>query len=160
MTARLDQGEDDGSELHEINVTPFIDVMLVLLIIFMVAAPLSTVDVAVDLPVSTAKAQPRPDKPLFLTIKSDLSLALGNDPIPAGQLASSLDAATAMDRDKRIFLRADKSVPYGEFTRVMNLLRTAGYLKVALVGLEGMEPSSAAAPAGPGAPADRPAGSP
>ena len=58
-------------ELHEINVTPFIDVMLVLLIIFMVAAPLSTVDIAVDLPVSTAKPQPRPDKPLFLTIKAD-----------------------------------------------------------------------------------------
>ena len=75
------------AELHEINVTPFIDVMLVLLIIFMVAAPLSTVDVAVDLPVSTAKPQPRPDKPLFLTIKADLSLALGNDPIPRGQLA-------------------------------------------------------------------------
>ena len=82
MAARLDSGDDDGVELHEINVTPFIDVMLVLLIIFMVAAPLSTVDVAVDLPVSTAKPQPRPDKPLFLTIKADLSLAIGNDPIP------------------------------------------------------------------------------
>ena len=141
MPARLDNGDDDGGELHEINVTPFIDVMLVLLIIFMVAAPLSTVDVAVDLPVSTAKPQPRPEQPLFLTIKADLSLALGNNPIPAGQLGSALDAATAADRDKRIFLRADKSVPYGELTRVMNLLRAAGYLKVALVGLEGIENS-------------------
>jgi biopolymer transport protein ExbD len=138
MAARLDSGDDnDGSELHEINVTPFIDVMLVLLIIFMVAAPLSTVDVAVDLPVSTSKPQPRPEKPLFLTIKADLSLAIGNDPIPRSQLAQVMDAATEGDRQKRIFLRADKTVAYGELMRVMNLLRAAGYLKVALVGLEG-----------------------
>ena len=142
MAARL-ESDDDGSELHEINVTPFIDVMLVLLIIFMVAAPLSTVDVAVDLPVSTAQAQPRPDKPLFLTIKPDLSLALDNDPVAAGQLAPAIDAATQADRQKRIFLRADKTVPYGELMRVMNLLREAGYLKVALVGLEAAEPGAA-----------------
>ena len=129
---------DDLGENHEINVTPFIDVMLVLLIIFMVAAPLSTVDVPVDLPVASAKAQPRPDKPLFLTVKADLSLALGNDAVPSGQLASALDAATHADRAQRVFLRADKSVAYGELMRVMNLLRAAGYLKVALVGLEGV----------------------
>jgi len=150
MAARLDGGDDGSDELHEINVTPFIDVMLVLLIIFMVAAPLSTVDVAVDLPVSTTKPQPRPDKPLFLTIKSDLSLALGNDAIPDGQLASAVETATGSDRQQRIFLRADKSVPYGALMHVMNLLRGAGYLKVALVGLEGptseMPPPLAAAP--------------
>ena len=146
MAGGLANGDDDGSEVHEINVTPFIDVMLVLLIIFMVAAPLSTVDVAVDLPVSTAKAQPRPDKPLFLTIKADLSLALGNDPIPAGSLGAAIDRATETDRQKRIFLRADKTVQYGELMRVMNLLRAAGYLKVALVGLESVDNG-----AGPGA---------
>ena len=81
MAIRLDHGMDDLAEVHEINVTPFIDVMLVLLIIFMVAAPLATVDVAVDLPVSTADPQPRPDKPLFLTIKEDHSLTLGNDAV-------------------------------------------------------------------------------
>ena len=140
MAARIDNGDDDGAELHEINVTPFIDVMLVLLIIFMVAAPLSTVDVAVDLPVSTAKPQPRPDKPLFLTIKADLSLALGNDPIPRGQLVAAPSMPRPRrDRQKRIFLRADKTVPYGELMGVMNLLRAAGYLKLALVGLEGAE---------------------
>ncbi len=85
MAGGLDSGEDDLADNHEINVTPFIDVMLVLLIIFMVAAPLSTVDVAVDLPVSTAKAQPRPERPVFLTIKADRTLALGNDPDPAGR---------------------------------------------------------------------------
>jgi biopolymer transport protein ExbD len=152
MAARIDSGDDDGSELHEINVTPFIDVMLVLLIIFMVAAPLSTVDVAVDLPVSTAKSQPRPEKPLFLTIRADLSLALGNDPIQPGQLGGAIDAATEGDRQKRIFLRADKSVPYGELMRVMNLLRNAGYLKVALVGLEDASAHPAAAPASGPAP--------
>ena len=139
MASRLNSDEDDSAELHEINVTPFIDVMLVLLIIFMVAAPLSTVDIGVDLPVSNAKPQPRPDKPLFLTIKADLTLALGNDLVARGQLAPTLDAATQMDRQKRLFLRADKSVPYGELMQVMNLLRSAGYLKVALVGLEALE---------------------
>jgi biopolymer transport protein ExbD len=135
MAARLDDG-DDLSENHEINVTPFIDVMLVLLIIFMVAAPLSTVDVPVDLPVASAKPQQRPAKPLFLTVKSDLSLAFGNDTVARGQLRSALDAATGADRQQRVFLRADKTVPYGELMVVMNLLRAAGYLKVALVGLE------------------------
>jgi biopolymer transport protein ExbD len=132
-------GEDEASELHEINVTPFIDVMLVLLIIFMVAAPLSTVDIGVDLPVSTAKPQPRPDKPLFLTIKSDLSLALGNEPVTRADLARALDAATHLDHQQRVFLRADKAVPYGELMQLMNLLRAAGYLKVALVGLEAVD---------------------
>ena len=81
MSVRLDHGEDTLNEVHEINVTPFIDVMLVLLIIFMVAAPLATVDIQVNLPASTAEPQQRPDKPLYLTVKSDLTLALGNDPV-------------------------------------------------------------------------------
>ena len=130
------QDEDELPEYHEINVTPFIDVMLVLLIIFMVAAPLSTVDGAVELPVSTAKPQPRPDKPLFLTVKADLSLAVGEEAVPRTQVGDALDRATNTDRLKRVFLRADKTV---ELMRVMNLLRAAGYLKVALVGLEGAE---------------------
>ena len=138
MASPLGQS-DEASELHEINVTPFIDVMLVLLIIFMVAAPLSTVDVGVELPVSTAKPQPRPEKPLFLTIKSDLALALGNEPVARANLSNALDTATQMDRQQRIFLRADKSVPYGELMQLMNALRSAGYLKVALVGLEAVD---------------------
>ena len=142
MSVRLDHGEDTLDEVHEINVTPFIDVMLVLLIIFMVAAPLSTVDVAVDLPVSTAKSMPRPDKPVYLTIKADSTLALGEDPVQPALLQSAIDAATGMNRQQRIFLRADKTVPYGRLMTVMNLLRAAGYLKVSLVGLEGTDTSA------------------
>ena len=136
MATRLNSEEDDSAELHEINVTPFIDVMLVLLIIFMVAAPLATVDIVVNLPSSTAQPQPRPDKPLFLTIKPDLSLALGDEPVAREALRGALDRATNGDKDMRVFLRADKLVAYGELMEVMNLLRAAGYFKVALVGLE------------------------
>jgi biopolymer transport protein ExbD len=136
MSVRLDHGEDSLAELHEINVTPFIDVMLVLLIIFMVAAPLATVDVAVNLPASTAEPQPRPDKPIFLTVKADLTLALGEITIARETLGSALGGITKGDKDTRIFLRADRTVPYGEIMEVMNLMRKAGYLKVALVGLE------------------------
>ena len=136
MSVRLDHGEDTLSEMHEINVTPFIDVMLVLLIIFMIAAPLATVDIAVNLPASTAEPQPRPDKPVYLTVKSDLTLAIGDDSIDRSLLTGALNSATKGDKDTRIFVRADKTVPYGEMMEVMNLMRKAGYLKVALVGLE------------------------
>src|SRR5687768_2248631 len=134
-----DHGADELEEAHEINVTPFIDVMLVLLIIFMVAAPLATVDVAIDLPVSTAEPQPREPKPIFLTLKADHSLALGDSSIARGELAGALDAASGGDREQRIFLRADRQVDYGALMELMNALRTAGYLKVALVGLEARE---------------------
>ena len=136
MAASLNQGNGDLAEVHEINVTPFIDVILVLLIIFMVAAPLATVDIAVDLPASNAQPQPRPDKPVYLTVKPDLSLSIGNETVGRAALSGVLDASTSGQKDTRIFLRADKLVPYGEVMQVMNLLRTAGYLKVALVGME------------------------
>jgi biopolymer transport protein ExbD len=136
MSIRLDHGEDALDVVHEINVTPFIDVILVLLIIFMIAAPLATVDVAVDLPSSNAERQPRPDQPIFLTIKSDLTLALGDAPISRGGLQAALDALSKGDRSQRVFLRADKAVAYGGLMETMNDLRSAGYLKVALVGLE------------------------
>jgi len=136
MAMRLDHGEDELAEVHDINVTPFIDVILVLLIIFMVAAPLATVDVAVNLPSSNAEPKEHPDKPVYLTLKSDLSLAIGDDAVARDQFARALNAATGGNKDQRIFLRADRTVPYGDVMRVMNELRAARYLKIALVGLE------------------------
>jgi len=140
MSVRLDHGDETLNELHEINVTPFIDVILVLLIIFMIAAPLATVDISVNLPAASAEQQPRPDKPLFLTLKSDLNVTLDNDAVARGALAAALDQATNGDKEQRVFLRADRSVAYGDLMALMNDLRAAGYLHVALVALEADKP--------------------
>ena len=136
MAMRVDPADDDLDEAHEINVTPFIDVILVLLIIFMVAAPLATVNVAVDLPSASAQPQPRPDKPLILTVRADRSLVLGDQPVSAQGLAEALDKATGADKTQRVFLRADKTVSYEDLMAAMDWLRGAGYLKIALVALE------------------------
>jgi biopolymer transport protein ExbD len=140
MSLRLDHGDEALNELHEINVTPFIDVILVLLIIFMIAAPLATVDIAVNLPAASAEQQPRPDKPLYLTLKSDLSVMLDNDAVARGALPAALDRAAGDDKEQRVFLRADKAVAYGDLMALMNDLRAAGYLHVALVALEAGTP--------------------
>lgn len=139
-------GDDDLAETHEINVTPFIDVMLVLLIIFMVAAPLSTVDVPVDLPGSTSTASERPPEPIYLTLQRDLALSLAEETVPRDLLASRLDGLTGGDRETRIYLRADQTVPYGQLMDVMNLLRAGGYLKVALVGIEAVPEAASQTP--------------
>jgi biopolymer transport protein ExbD len=136
MGVSLKQSDDDFAPVSDINVTPFIDVILVLLIIFMIAAPLATVDVAVDLPASNAPREPRPKKPVFLTLKQDRTLALGEQDVARDMLAAAIDRTTGGDKQQRLFLRADKAVSYGEVMEVMNLLRAGGYLKIALVGLE------------------------
>jgi biopolymer transport protein ExbD len=141
------EDEDDYDESHEINVTPFIDVILVLLIIFMVAAPLSTVDVPVDLPSSTAVPQKKPDKPTYVSIKSDLAVALGETPVKRTELVRNLDATPEGGKDRRIFLRVDRGVPYGEMMSVLELLRLGGYTKISLVALEGVRDGAAAPPA-------------
>ena len=128
--------EDDLAIEHAINVTPFIDVMLVLLIIFMVAAPLATVEMNVDLPSSQAAPQDRPDEPVYLTVRADRSLMIGERSVSRASLAAALDAASEGDKETRIFLRADKSVDYETLMQTMDGLREAGYLKVALVALE------------------------
>mgnify|MGYP000134247162 FL=1 len=136
MGLHLKEGDDDLAENHEINVTPFIDVMLVLLIIFMVAAPLATVDIKVDLPASSAKPAPRPEKPVFLSVKADQRLYLGEEPVTVEALGPTLDARTHNNKDTTIFFQADKGVDYGDLMSVMDNLRGAGYLKIGLVGLE------------------------
>ena len=142
--------DDDGdfAESHEINVTPFIDVMLVLLIIFMVAAPLSTVDLPIDLPTSSATPQKKPDKPTYVSIKPDLTLAIGENAVKRADLIHSLDAAPNANKDQFIFLRADRAVPYGDLMDVMELLRLGGYTKMKLVALEGVPPAAAPGQAG------------
>ena len=138
--------DNDFAESHEINVTPFIDVILVLLIIFMVAAPLSTVDLPIDLPTSTAAPQKKPDKPVYVSIKPDLAVAIGENLVKRVDLVRSLDAMTDASKDRYIFLRADRSVPYGELMVVLEVLRAGGYGKIKLVALEGV-PEEATAPA-------------
>ena len=145
--------DDDGdfSETHDINVTPFIDVILVLLIIFMVAAPLSTVDLPIDLPSSTATPQKKPDKPTYVSIKPDLAVAIGENPVKRVDLVRSLDAMPDSNKDRFIFLRSDRAVPYGEMMDVLEILRAGGYSKIKLVALEGV-PDAAQSPAAPASP--------
>jgi biopolymer transport protein ExbD len=140
--------DSDFEESHEINVTPFIDVILVLLIIFMVAAPLSTVDLPVDLPTSTATPQKKPDKPTYVSIKPDLAVAIGEDMVKRVDLVRTLDAMADVGKDRYIFLRADRAVPYGELMDVLEILRAGGYSKIKLVALEAV-PDQAGSQAAP-----------
>jgi biopolymer transport protein ExbD len=145
----MDVDDDaDFAETHEINVTPFIDVILVLLIIFMVAAPLSTVDLPIDLPSSTASPQKKPDRPTYVSIRPDLAVAIGENPVRRADLIRSLDAMADGSRDRFIFLRADRAVPYGALMDVLEILRAGGYARIKLVALEGA-PETSAAPSAP-----------
>jgi biopolymer transport protein ExbD len=145
--------DDDGdfAETHEINVTPFIDVMLVLLIIFMVAAPLATVDLPIDLPTSSAVPQKKPDKPTYVSIKPDLTVAIGETQVKRAELVSALDSAADNSKDRFIFLRADKAVPYGDLMDVLEILRAGGYTRLKLVALEipAAAPAQASQPSKP-----------
>lgn len=136
MAMRLNEDLESNGEMHEINVTPFIDVMLVLLIIFMVAAPLATVDVRVNLPASSSAPQPRPEKPVYLSIKADKQLFIGNNAVTPETLLNALNAQTEGKKETTIFFQADKSVDYETLMGVMDKLRQAGYLKIGLMGME------------------------
>jgi TonB system transport protein ExbD (group 1) len=124
-------------ENSEINVVPFVDIMLVLLIIFMVAAPLATVNVAVDLPPPNLEPPPpNPKEPIFISMQNDGAIYLGDNPIPLGSLIGAVVQRTKGDRDNRIMVRADRNVIYGSVMNVMNLLQEYGYTKVALIAEE------------------------
>ncbi len=120
----------------EINVTPFVDVMLVLLIIFMVAAPLASVSIKVALPTAVAKPSPTPPKPVYLTIRKDGNIYIGDFGTSLDTLPDDLKKAVG-SRDparERIYIRADKDTDYGDFLGLMNKLQDNGFYSVALVG--------------------------
>ncbi|WP_226571592.1 TonB system transport protein ExbD [Mangrovibacter yixingensis] len=156
MAMHFNENAGDSAEMHDINVTPFIDVMLVLLIIFMVAAPLATVDVKVNLPGSSSEPQPRPEKPLYLSVKADKTLFIGNEPVTEQNMVDVLNTMTEGKKDTTIFFRADKSVDYETLMHVMDMLQKAGYLKIGLVAQES-NPGAAGAPVQPGAQPTQPA---
>lgn len=136
MAMRFNENLDDHGEMHEINVTPFIDVMLVLLIIFMVAAPLATVDVKVNLPASSSQPQPRPEKPVYLSVKADKTMFLGNEAVTRENMIDAIERVTEGKKETTIFFRAYKTVDYETMMDVMDALHQAGYLKIGLVGQE------------------------
>lgn len=129
-------GSDDDDMAAEINVTPFIDVMLVLLIVFMVAAPLSTVDVPVRLPTSSAAPQERPIEPVWMTVTADGVWSVGDVPVTREGLRPALDAASGGDRGRAVMIRGDAALPYSAMMEVLDALREAGFVTVALVGQE------------------------
>ena len=120
----------------EINVTPFVDVMLVLLIIFMVAAPMAAVTVQVALPPAVAKPSTNPPKPVYISIQSGGSIYLGDTPTDVADLGENLRSTIGQrnPEKERIFIRADKDVLYGDFMGVMNMLQDNGFYSVALIG--------------------------
>jgi TonB system transport protein ExbD (group 1) len=123
---------------NEINVTPFVDVMLVLLIIFMVAAPLASVSIKVALPPANAKPQVKPPKVVYISIKQNGDLYIGDFSTDLTELPDGLRLAMGVRKgdisNERIFIRADENVEYGKFLEVMNTLQDNGFYSVALVG--------------------------
>jgi biopolymer transport protein ExbD/biopolymer transport protein TolR len=139
MAAKLSGGGGDRFNVEqnsEINVTPFVDVMLVLLIIFMVAAPLASVSVEVNLPPAVAKPSQNPPKPVYISIKADGSVYIGDFETTVDTMGADL-AKNIGRRDptkERIFIRADEKTRYGAFMEVMNTLQDNGFYSVALIG--------------------------
>ncbi|MCG9916047.1 MAG: biopolymer transporter ExbD [Phenylobacterium sp.] len=132
-------GRYETKQNSEINVTPFVDVMLVLLIIFMVAAPLASVTVQVALPPAVAEPSANPPKPVYISIQSDGSIYVGDFPTDLAALGDDLRANIGQRRNperERIFIRADKDTMYGDFMGVMNMLQDNGFYSVALIGEE------------------------
>jgi TonB system transport protein ExbD (group 1) len=139
MAAKLSGGGGDRFNVEQnsdINVTPFVDVMLVLLIIFMVAAPLASVSVEVNLPSAVAKPSPNPPKPIYISIKQSGQVYIGDFETSIDTMGADLTKNIGR-RDpgkERIFIRADEKTRYGAFMEVMNTLQDNGFYSVALVG--------------------------
>jgi biopolymer transport protein TolR len=141
------RGKRAYRRMSEINVTPFVDVMLVLLVIFMVTAPLLTVGVPVDLPKTQASAISKPDEPLIVTVTAEGKVYLQETELTDAQLVEKLKAMSADKAEQRLYVRGDKTVPYGRVMEVMGQLAGAGFTKVALIA----ESAEAPAPGKPGA---------
>jgi len=139
MAAKLSGGGGGKYAIEqnsEINVTPFVDIMLVLLIIFMVAAPLATVSVEVKLPVAVAPVQQNPPKPFYVSIQANSRVYIGDNEVGIDEVGSELLRliGNKTPSDERIFIRADQTTRYGDFMQVMNSLQDSGFYSVALVG--------------------------
>jgi biopolymer transport protein ExbD len=126
-------GEDSYQPLAQINVTPMVDVMLVLLVIFMVAAPLLSVGVPLELPKSKAAAITHPKKPIILSINKDDEVFLGDDEVAPADLDARLAALAADDPDRIVYVRADRTVTYADLMHTLGIVDHAGFAKVSLV---------------------------
>ncbi len=133
MAATLQSRDHRRRPMAEINVTPFVDVMLVLLIVFMVTAPLLTVGVPVDLPKTKAQTLGQDREPLSVSVRRNGNIYLQNTPIEEDALVARLEAISKNGYDQRIFVRGDKSVDYGRVMEVMGLLSSAGFTHIGLV---------------------------
>ncbi|MBW4021819.1 MAG: protein TolR [Proteobacteria bacterium] len=136
--------------LAEINVTPLVDVMLVLLIIFMVTAPLMTSGVTVDLPKTSASPVNADSQPITISVNAEGKVFVQNDAVQIGDLVARLQSVTNGQTDRRIFVRGDQSISYGQIMQVMGTIVSGGFSKVALLAQQpnGVAPGTAAAPAG------------
>ncbi|MDW5314868.1 protein TolR [Rhizobium sp. PL01] len=127
------RGRGGKGVMSEINVTPFVDVMLVLLIIFMVAAPMMTVGVPIDLPETQAKALNAETQPITISVKTDGQVFLQETPIPVEEVAAKLEAIATTGYSERIFVRGDATAPYGVIADVMARIQEAGFKNIGLV---------------------------
>jgi TonB system transport protein ExbD (group 1) len=148
MAAKLSGSGGGGryqvEQNSEINVTPFVDVMLVLLIIFMVAAPLASVSIEVKLPTAVAKPRPNPPTPIYISIQPGGDIFLGDNPTDLATIGDDLRKQIRVRNPskERIFIRGDKGVRYGDFMQLMNALQDNGFYSVALIGEDNSEPGS------------------
>jgi biopolymer transport protein ExbD len=139
LSPSAEAGDDRYQPLAEINVTPMVDVMLVLLIIFMVTAPLLTVGVPLDLPKTTAAELVQPKEPIVLSLDREGDTFIGNEPVAAADLKDRLAQLAAEDPERVIYVRGDRTISYAQLMDALGLVNTAGFTKVSLLA-EGAKP--------------------